>query len=410
MALWAWRPRACTALFALFVSTVTQKRCRRMSYIHIESDNDAIGLANDLSSGGRIALDCEAAGFHRYSDRLCLVQVSTAAATYVVDPLSFDPSGILREALEDPQREVIMHGADFDLRLLLRDLGIQLHGLFDTQIAAALLGLDSLGLAPLLEQRFGVKLSKKYQRADWAERPLTDGMLDYAASDTGHLFALRDQLGEELVEAGRSTWVEEECRALEVSATVPKENAGARDPVTRVKGARDLSPRQVTALRTALNWRDELARERDKAPFRVVGDGPLIEVVAMHPQHAQELSSIKGFPRGLAKGEGHELLTRLQAVVDIPESELKPYPRKKGGGPGRPPPEAEQLFERLKGMRNQTADELGLARGTLLANAVLLDVAVAAPASGETLAAMPGMRRWRMDLLGDQLLAAVASQ
>jgi len=217
-------------------------------------------------------------------------------------------------------------------------------------------------------------------------------------------------LGEELAEAGRSTWVAEECRALEVSATVPKENAGSRDPVTRVKGARDLTPRQVTALRAALNWRDELARERDKAPFRVIGDGPLIEAVAMHPQHAEQLSSIKGFPRSLAKGEGHQLVKRLQDVVDISESELQPYPRKTGGGPGRPPPEAEQLFERLKGVRNQKADELGLARGTLLANAVLLDVAVAAPTTDEALAERPGMRSWRMSLLGDQLLAAVGSQ
>ena len=381
-----------------------------MSYIHIESDSDASGLADDLSSGGRIALDCEAAGFHRYSDRLCLVQVSTSAATYVVDPLAFDPSKLLRETLEDPQREVIMHGADFDLRLLYRDLGIELHGLFDTQIAASLLGLESLGLAPLLEKRFGVKLSKKYQRADWAERPLTDGMLDYAATDTGYLMDLRDQLGEELAGAGRSTWVEEECRGLERAATLPKEDTEPRDPVTRVKGARDLSPRQVTALRVALNWRDELARERDKAPFRVVGDGPLIDAVAMHPRRPEELMSIKGFPRGLAKGEGHQLVARLRAVVDMPETELQPYPRKKGGGPWRPPPEIEQLAERLKGVRNHKADELGLARGTLLANAVLLEVALGAPTSSEALAAMPGMRRWRMDLLGDQLLAVIASQ
>ena len=162
-----------------------------MSYIHIESDSDANRLADDLRSGGSIALDCEAAGFHRYSDRLCLVQVSTAAATYVVDPLAFDPSDLLRETLEDPQREVIMHGADFDLRLLHRDLGIELHGLFDTQIAASLLGLESLGLASLLEDRFGVKLSKKYQRADWAERPLTAGMLDHPSADTVHLTARR---------------------------------------------------------------------------------------------------------------------------------------------------------------------------------------------------------------------------
>ena len=380
-----------------------------MGYIHIESDSEASGLADDLSSGGRIALDCEAAGFHRYSDRLCLVQVSTTEGTYVVDPLAFDPSELLREALEDPQREVVMHGADFDLRLLHRDLGIELRGLFDTQIAASLLGLASLGLAALLEERFGVKLSKKYQRADWAERPLTDGMLDYAAADTGHLMDLRDQLGEELAAAGRSAWVEEECRALEDSARVPKENTEPRDPVTRVKGARDLSPRQVTALRVALNWRDDLARERDKAPFRVIGDGPLIDAVAMHPQRAEELTSIKGFPRSLAKGKGQQLVTRLRSVVDMPETELQPYPRRQRGGPGRPSPEVEQLAERLKSARNQKADELGLARGTLLANAVLLEVALAAPTSSDALAAMPGMRRWRMDVLGDQLLAVIGS-
>jgi len=381
-----------------------------MSYIHIESESDASALERDLSSGERIALDCEAAGFHRYSDQLCLVQVSTVTATYVVDPLAFDPSQLLREALEDPQREVIMHGADFDLRLLHRDLGIELHGLFDTQIAASLLGLDSLGLAPLLETRFGVKLSKKYQRADWAERPLTNGMLDYAAADTGYLMGLRDQLGEELAAADRATWVEQECRALEESAIMPKANAEPRDPVTRVKGARDLSSRQVTALRVALTWRDQLARERDKAPFRVVGDGPLIDAVALHPQRAEELTSIKGFPRSLAKGEGHQLVEQLRAVVDLPETELQPYPRKQRGGPGRPPPEVEQLAERLKGVRNRKADELGLARGTLLANAVLVEVALAAPSNSEALAAMPGMRRWRMDALGDQLLAVIGSK
>jgi ribonuclease D len=130
----------------------------------------------------------------------------------------------------------------------------------------------------------------------------------------------------------------------------------------------------------------------------------------MHPQQAEQLSSIKGFPRSLAKGDGHQLVKRLQDVVDLPEGELEPYPRQKGGGPGRPPPEAEQLFEKLKGVRNQKADELGLARGTLLANGVLLDVAVAAPTTGEALAARAGMRPWRMDLLGDELIAAVLSQ
>ncbi len=378
-----------------------------MSYTHIESERDVGALIADLNSAKRITLDCEAAGFHRYSDRICLVQLSTADATYVVDPLAFDPSDVLRDVVEDPLREVVMHGADFDLRLLHRDLGLDLHGLFDTQIAASLLGLETLGLASLLGERFGVKLSKKYQRADWAERPLTEGMLDYAASDTIYLLALRDQLVEELTEAGRLAWVEEECRALEQSATMRKDGAAPRDPVTRVKGARNLSPRQVTALREALNWRDEIARERDKAPFRIVGDGPLIDAVALHPRRAEELTSIKGFPRGLAKGEGRQLVSRLHAVVAIPEEELAPYPRKGGGGPGHPPPEVEELAEKLKAARNKAADELGLARGTLLSNAVLVEVARAAPEDTEALAAVGGMRRWRVHVLGDDLLAVI---
>ncbi len=152
-----------------------------------------------------------------------------------------------------------MHGADFDLRLLDRDLGIRLGGLFDTQVAAALLGESALGLQALLESRLGVSLSKKYQRADWADRPLKDGMLDYAADDTRYLMRLADLLLEDLRAAGRESWAREECRALEESATAPGDDE-PEDPVTRVKGARDLSPREVTALREALEWRDAIAR------------------------------------------------------------------------------------------------------------------------------------------------------
>ena len=251
-----------------------------MSYVHVREESEAEALAHEMAGSRRFALDCEAAGFHRYSDRLCLIQVTTDRATYVVDPLAFDPAALFRSVLEDPDIQIVMHGADYDLRLLDRDLGIHLRGLFDTQVAAALLGEEALGLQALLESRLGVTLSKKYQRADWAERPLTDGMLEYAADDTRHLTDLAVLLRRDLESADRVAWVEEECRALEESATAPApENQEPPDPVARVKGARDLSPREVTALREALEWRDALARRRDKAPFRVVGDQPLVEAV-----------------------------------------------------------------------------------------------------------------------------------
>jgi ribonuclease D len=376
-----------------------------MSHLHIQSLADAEGLRVELSTTSRLALDCEAAGFHRYSDRLCLVQLSTESGTWVIDPLALDPSELLREHLERRDVPVVMHGADFDLRLLRRDLGIGLRGLFDTQIAAQLLGEQSLGLSALLESRLGVRLSKKYQRADWAERPLSDAMLEYAADDTRYLLSLADLLQKDLVEAGRAAWAEEECRALEEAASA--EPAEPEDPVLRVRGARRLSARQVTALREALEWRDEIARSRDRAPFRIISDGPLIEAVAAAPRGVQELAGIKGFPSRMAEEEREDLVRRLQRVASLPDEKLRPYPRPARRGPGRPTPEMEELAERLKKIRNRRAAEVGLPKGTLLANAVVLDIARVAPRNLEELSAVEGMRRWKAEILGKDFLAAI---
>ncbi len=376
----------------------------RMTYVLIDGPHQASELRNALSRQRRIALDCEAAGFHRYTDRLSLLQLSTLEGTYILDPLAFDVSELLKASLEDPGVEVLMHGADYDLRLLDRDLGIRLHGLFDTQVAAALLGESSLGLAALLEKYLNVRLSKKYQRADWAKRPLPSDMLDYAAADTQYLHRLSDILRDQLEEAGRLAWALEECELLE---EVRWENDPGQDPVLRVKGARDLPPRDVTALREALAWRDEVARERDRAPFRVAGDPTLVAAARERPRSVDGLSGIKGMNPRLARDVGQDLVERLNRVEDLPEESLEPYPRRDRNGPGRPPPEVEELQNRLKSVRNRRADDLGIDRGTLISNAVLLEIARAEPRSREQLAALPGIRRWQVEVMGDALLAAL---
>lgn len=378
-----------------------------MSHTFIQDPQGAEALSRELADAPRFALDCEAAGFHRYSDRLCLIQITTARDTYVVDPLAMDPTELLRGPVEDPDTEVVMHGADFDLRLLDRDLDLQLRGLFDTQIAAQLVGERSLGLQALLENHLGVKLAKKYQRADWAKRPLKDEMLEYAANDTRHLVDLADVLAEKLRGAGRTAWAEEENRALEAYAVADDGQDVPEDPVTRVKGARDLSARQITALREALRWRDDIARERDRALFRVVGDKPLLEAVARKPLNVSDLSSIKGFPGRLAHEEGRELLRRLDAVATLPDDELEPYPKPTRSGPGRPPPEVEAAASRLKSVRNRKADELGLDRGVLISNAVLTQIAWDEPADAEELVRVEGVHRWQVEALGPELLAAL---
>jgi ribonuclease D len=378
-----------------------------MSHIHVQSARQAESLVAELARTRRLALDCEAAGFHRYSDRLCLLQLSTERDTWVIDPLAFDPSELLRRPLQDPAVTVVMHGADFDLRLLRRDMGIHLHGLFDTQIAAQLLGEEILGLAGLLESRLGVRLSKKYQRADWAERPLLEPMLEYAADDTRHLMRLAERLREELRAAGRLEWAEEEFRALEDAAGGPIQPEEPEDPVVRIRGARHLSARQVTALREALAWRDEIARARDRAPFRVIAEEPLVEAVAAWPKSARDLLGIKGFPTRLAEEEGDALVRRLARVAALTDAELQPYPRGPRRGPARASPETEALAERLKTVRNRKADELRLPRGTLLSNAVVMEVARARPRTMEALAQVEGMRRWKAEILGKEFLGSI---
>ena len=377
-----------------------------MPFILIDDSADLPSLRRALARDSRIALDCEAAGFHRYSDRLSLLQITTSdTTTLIVDPLAFDPGETLRGPLGDPAVEVLMHGADYDLRLLDRDLDVLVHGLFDTQVAAGLLGESSLGLAALLDQHLGVKLSKKYQRADWGRRPLPDDMLAYAAADTRHLRELGDLLRDRLARAGRLEWALEECRLLEETRWTEEPND--EDPVVRVRGARDLAPREVTALRAALKWRDRIARERDRAPFRVAGDQALLEVVVRRPRSAEELAEVRGMSPALARQEGAELIEQLDGVDRLPDAKLVGYPRRPRIGPGRTPPEVDERVERLKQVRNRRADELRIDRGTLLPNAVLLEVARLEPRSAEELAVVPGMRHWQAEVLGEALLTVL---
>ena len=160
-----------------------------------------------------VAVDTEAASFHRFVDRIYLIQLSSRRETAIIDPLTVDDVSALGAMLADPAVEVVFHDADYDLRILDRDYGFHARHLFDTRIAAHLLGEPAVGLAALLEKHVGVTLDKKYQRADWSRRPLPPEMLEYAATDTRYLLALREQLRAALEARGRLSWAEEEFRA-----------------------------------------------------------------------------------------------------------------------------------------------------------------------------------------------------
>ena len=360
-------------------------------------------LGEGLTGEPRLAIDLEAAGFHRYSDRVCLLQISNTDQNFVVDTLAVDPSDVLRGPLESPAVTVLLHGGDYDLRLLDRDLDLHPVKLFDTQTAAGFVGEPSLGLAALLKKYLGVHVSKKYQRADWAKRPLPDEMLGYAASDTRHLHELADLLTERLEALGRRSWAEEEWTLMEALRWTTD---GDVDPVTKIKGLRDFELREVALLREAWLWRDEVARTRDRAPFRVAGDPALLEVVRGRPRDISALGRVSGFSPQLAERSGKELLGRLEQTDRLDDSKLVGYPR----GPTRPPrpsPEVEDIANRLKAIRNETAEALGIARGLLMSNTVILEIARTHPSSVDELEGITGVRRWQADTLADRILAVL---
>jgi ribonuclease D len=370
---------------------------------YVDSPAGMDDLGGALSGACRLALDLEAAGFHRYSDRVCLIQLSLEGETWLLDPLAVDPAPILGPVLENPDVEVVMHGADFDVRMLDRDLGVRLRGLFDTQIAGALLGVDGIGLSALLERTLGVSISKKYQRADWAKRPLPPGMREYAALDTAHLLALSDRLREELRSKERLAWALEECRQLESVRWEPSNE----DPVTRVKGARDLTLREIARLRAALEWRDGVAREKDRAHFRVAGNDTLLEAARRNPISVEEVAALPGMNPGLARAQGDRLLDLLREANQVPDEEVSGYPRFRGTPRERPDPEVEERLARLKDVRNERARSLEIDRGTLLPNHILEALADTPPADLAELAAMEGLQEWRVDVLGRELLEAL---
>ena len=373
-----------------------------MEYIRQDERLEALGV--QLSGAGLLAIDTEAAGYHRYHDRICLLQVSTRTDTWVIDTLAVSDIAPLTPLLASDAVEVVLHDADYDLRLLARDYGVRVTHLFDTKLAAQLLGEPQIGLASLLEKHLGVKLDKKHQRADWAQRPLPEDMIAYAAEDTKHLAALRDVLRRALERANRMHWAEEEFE-LRVHVDAAAAN-GDPDAWMRLKNTRDLKPRHLAALRALHALRESIAAERDVAPFRVMGNDTIVEIARRLPERTDQLRGIRGMSDALLRRRGAAVIDAVERARLLPESELPVRPR----GPGRPPPDPsfDACVDRLKRVRDAAAERLGLERGFLMPRQQLEDIARSRPANAEALRAVRDMRAWQVEALGEELIAEVA--
>ena len=370
------------------------------SFTFLDSPKGVEEFVRSLSASPSIAIDTEGASFHRYVDRIYLLQVSDRNTNAVIDPLAMQTPPSLGVLLEDEGVEIVFHDADYDLRLLYQDYGWHVRNIFDTRVAAQLLGIRAFGLGALLEQFFGIKLDKRFQRADWSMRPLSEGMLEYAALDTSHLIDLRDELARGLARLGRTSWAAEEFKRLEGTRWSSEADV---DSFLRMKGARDLSRPQLAVLRELTAWRDAVANELDRAVFRVMGNEALLAIAAAQIRSLDELANIKGVPRGIIGRRGDELMAALERGLATPPDK---QPRFQKGKRFDRDLGFDDRVGRLKSVRDAAAQRLDLDPGVLCSRERLESIARRMPSTLEQLAEVEGLRRWQIAEMGEEFLKA----
>ena len=371
--------------------------------LFLDRADPAARLLDALSTVRELAIDTEGASFHRFVDRIYLLQLSTRQETAIIDPLAVSAATLhpLGRVLEDRSVEVVLHDADYDLRLLHSDYGWHATNIFDTRIAAQLLGVRAFGLAALLERYFGVKLDKKHQRADWSMRPLAPDMLEYAAQDTMYLLELRDRMRDELERKQRLSWAREEFARLEGTKWADEDSGAA---FLRVKGARDLTRRELAVLRELVPWRDDVARELDRATFRVIGNEQLLEIARIQPTNRDALSKIRGISRGVLEKRGVEIVDAVRRGLEVREADLPKYPR---AARWDRDPRFDSRVSALKTVRDATAHHLDVDPGVLASRERLEAVARKNPKTREELGQVAELRNWQRDVLGEGFLEAL---
>ncbi|MHB8781164.1 MAG: ribonuclease D [Candidatus Geothermincolia bacterium] len=366
---------------------------------YITDVGDLGELEESLAAAPRLAVDLEADSFHHYGDRLCLLQISTGKRIFLVDVLELGEASLMvAPFLADASKEKVFHDADYDGRMLLRSLGVRPSNVFDTMIAARILGKPNVGLASLLDEYFGVKLEKQYQRADWSHRPLGPEMIDYAALDTAYLLQLRDRLERELKQQKRLEWAREEFELLMESLEPIPERAPS---FRRVKGAGHLTQRELAVLQALLEWRETLARRKDVPPFKVIGNERLLKLAQDKPRNSRAIDSNQSLTPKQQRLYGKGIVEAVQHGMQLPEEDLPTWPATVRQ---RPDHKAERLIVRLKSWRDQKAADLEMDPGVLLPNALLGHLARSRPATREALEESGFLKKWQRELLGDEIL------
>ena len=275
--------------------------------VHIVNDTETLNESIEkLKNTREVAVDTESDSLFVYFEKVCLIQISADGQSYVIDPLETGDLSALNDIFSNPEVLKIFHAAEYDLMCLKRDFGFEFANLFDTMIAARMLGRKEIGLGSLLESEFDIHLDKHYQKANWGVRPLSREMLQYAVSDTRFLSMLKDKLAAELKQRNMEDMAQEDFDRLCTIHPAPSE---PHEPVWwKVSGGTELTPAEQGALQGLCEFRDQEARIRDLPPFKILSNNALVNIALENPSSEKVLSRIKGVNNAVVRRYGRNII------------------------------------------------------------------------------------------------------
>lgn len=349
-------------------------------------------LIQKLSSQPLVAVDTEANSLYAYQEQVCLIQFSIPGFDYLVDPLAINDLSPLSSIFANPEIEKIFHAAEYDLIMLKQDFRFDFAAIFDTMLAARILGWKSVGLSSILKSQFGVGVDKKYQRANWGHRPLPPEMQTYAQLDTHYLIPLRKRLKSELKEKGR--WdlaLEDFCRVSKVNSNHHK----SANDCWRINGSRDLYPKQVAVLQELCHFRDELAKASNRPLFKVISDTALINISIANPKTLTELEQVSGISHKQVNWFGKGMIDAIQSGQ---KKDPPPFPQK-----SRLSDQHITRIEILRRWRKVTARKLRVESDVILPKDVLYALADENPKTKVEFDRLMKSIPWRLAQFGDEI-------
>jgi ribonuclease D len=351
-------------------------------------------LAEALCREPIVAVDTESNSLFAYREQVCLIQFSTPTTDYLLDPLEVDDLSPLADFFGNPEIEKVFHAAEYDIICLKRDFHFEFTNLFDTMIAARILGRTAVGLGAMLETEFGIKMDKRHQRADWGQRPLPSHLLDYARLDTHYLIPLRDRMQQELVEKGLWQLAHEDfLRICLTNCQVLDEKI---PPCWRISGAHDLAPQQAAILLELCRYRDRSAKALNRPLFKVMNDQTLLAIAQTAPTNLDQLGQVQGMSHNQLMRHGYQLLESVQRGL-----QARPiYPRRTP----RPSDQFLNRLERLRQWRKQAGLKMGVNSDVVLPRDLLLILAEKNPSQMDELAVIMHDVPWRLENFGDHIL------